>query len=211
MTLLLCRLEWRRNSSAARRRLQVATAVAGVRPVLPRPEGGTTWGEPPRPCTIFSPRRVDIIDYCTGICYVSHILAHLRGRLRRRAEGGAGSGVLRSRLVTVGPGRPGTRPPGTTTWLRGARCTDPEEMPEKEARPPAQNRHGGAPRGERVPLDARRASPGADRRASRARQQKTCAFRRSARPSWGGWNRGKAKSGRSNAPRERRRLRCLRL
>src|SRR3954453_20989505 len=35
------------------------------------------------------------------------------------------------------------------TWLRGARCTDPEEMPEMEARPPAENRHGGAPRGER--------------------------------------------------------------
>src|SRR5215468_1422130 len=52
-----------------------------------------------------------------------------------------------------------------TTWLRGARCTDPEAMPEKEARPPAQNRHGGAPRGERVPLDARRASPGTARRA----------------------------------------------
>src|SRR5262245_14845261 len=51
------------------------------------------------------------------------------------------------------------------TWLRGARCTDPEAMPEKEARPPAQNRHGGAPRGERVPLDARRASLGVDRRA----------------------------------------------
>jgi hypothetical protein len=31
-------------------------------------------------------------------------------------------------------------------------------MPEREARPPAENRHGGAPRGERVPLDARRAS-----------------------------------------------------
>src|SRR5262245_2692767 len=58
-------------------------------------------------------------------------------------------------------------------------------MPEKEARPPAQNRHGGAPRGERVPLDARRASLGVDGRASRARQQTTCAFRRSARPSWG--------------------------
>src|SRR5215470_5161834 len=58
-------------------------------------------------------------------------------------------------------------------------------MPVKEARPPAQNRHGGAPRGERVPLDARRASPGVDGRASRARQQTTCAFRRSARPSWG--------------------------
>src|SRR5215468_940342 len=53
------------------------------------------------------------------------------------------------------------------TWLRGSRCTDPEEMPEKEARPPAQNRHGGAPRGERVPLDARRASPGAFKRRSR--------------------------------------------
>ena len=35
------------------------------------------------------------------------------------------------------------------TWLRGARCTDPEAMPEMEARPPAENRHGGAPRGER--------------------------------------------------------------
>src|SRR5262245_26366231 len=62
-------------------------------------------------------------------------------------------------------GGSGPRPPGTMTWLRGARCTDPEEMPEKEARPPAQNRHGGAPRGERVPLDARRASQSADRRA----------------------------------------------
>src|SRR5262245_60096768 len=67
-------------------------------------------------------------------------------------------------------------------------------MPEKEARPPAQNRHGGAPRGERVPLDARRASISADRRASRARQQKTCAFRRSARPSWGRMEKRKAKT-----------------
>src|SRR4029077_12615988 len=64
-------------------------------------------------------------------------------------EGGAGSGVLRPRLVTAGSGGPGHRPPGMTTWLRGARCTDPEAMPEMEARPPAENRHGGAPRGER--------------------------------------------------------------
>src|SRR5262245_55731413 len=88
-----------------------------------------------------------------------------RGRLRRRAEGGAGSGVLRPRLVTKAPGGSGPRPPGTTTWLRGARCTNPEEMPEMEARPPTENRHGGAPRGERVPPDARRASGSADRRA----------------------------------------------
>jgi hypothetical protein len=64
-------------------------------------------------------------------------------------EGGAGSGVLRPRLVTAGSGGPGHRPPGMMTWLRGARCTDPEAMPEMEARPPAENRHGGAPRGER--------------------------------------------------------------
>src|SRR5258708_5000360 len=36
-----------------------------------------------------------------------------------------------------------------TTRLRGARCTDPEAMPEVEARAPAGNRHGGARRGER--------------------------------------------------------------
>src|SRR5215475_13287969 len=106
MTLLLCRLEWRRNSSAARCRLQVATAVAGVRPVLPRPEGWTTWGEPPRPRTIFSPRRVDIIDYCTGLCYVSHILAHLRGRLpetRRRRSGEWRPAVAaRNHLISFG-------------------------------------------------------------------------------------------------------------
>src|SRR5262245_11694856 len=71
--------------------------------------------------------------------------------------------------------------------------------------------YGGAPRGERVPLDARRASPGVDGRASRARQQKTCAFRRSARPSWGRMEKRETKPGRSNAPRERRRLRCLTL
>ena len=31
----------------------------------------------------------------------------------------------------------GPRPPGTTTWPREARCTDPEAMPEMEARDPA--------------------------------------------------------------------------
>ena len=77
------------------------------------------------------------------------ILAHGGASSGDGPEGGAGSGVLRPRLVTAGSGGPGHRPPGTTTWLRGARCTDPEAMPEMEARPPAENRHGGAPRGER--------------------------------------------------------------
>src|SRR5262249_9372903 len=74
---------------------------------------------------------------------------------RRRSGEWRPAAAARNRAA---PGGPGHRPPGTTTWLGGARSTDPEEMPEKEARPPAQNRHGGAPGGERVPLDARRAS-----------------------------------------------------
>src|SRR5262245_2932466 len=106
---------------------------------------------------------------------------------RRRSGEWRPAAAARNRLA---PGDSGPRPPGTTTWLRGARSTDPEEMPEKEARPPAQNRHGGAPRGERVPLDARRASLGTvPSRAEKARQRKYCAFRRSARPPWGGWKR----------------------
>src|SRR4029079_3192964 len=73
----------------------------------------------------------------------------MRGVSGDDPEGGARSGVLRPRLVTAGLGGPGHRPPGMTTWLRGARCTDPEAMPGIEARPRAENRHGGAPRGER--------------------------------------------------------------
>ena len=58
---------------------------------------------------------------------------------------------------SLASGGPVPRPPGTMTWLRGARCTDPEEMPEKEARDPAENRHGGAPRGARPDRKGRRA------------------------------------------------------
>src|SRR6516225_2416753 len=82
-------------------------------------------------------------------------------------EGGAGSGVLRRRLVAARLGRQGPRPPGTTTWVRGARCTDPKATARRcrtagaegdgSAAPGAQNRHGGAPRGERpASWDARR-------------------------------------------------------
>src|SRR6478735_5168444 len=44
----------------------------------------------------------------------------MRGVSGDDPEGGAGSGVLRPRLVTAGSGGPGHRPPGMTTWLRGA-------------------------------------------------------------------------------------------
>src|SRR5262245_66639596 len=49
-------------------------------------------------------------------------LAHEGRVLESQPEGGARRGVLRRRLVTVRPGRQGPRPPGTTTWVRGARC-----------------------------------------------------------------------------------------
>src|SRR5215218_4825439 len=45
----------------------------------------------------------------------------MEGRLPETVlKGGAGSGVLRPRLVTAGSGGPGHRPPGIMTWLRGA-------------------------------------------------------------------------------------------
>src|SRR3954447_17681369 len=103
------------------------------------------------------------------------ILAHGRASSRDDPEGGAGSGVLRPRLVTAGSGGPGHRPPGMTTWLRGARCTDPEEMPEMEARPPAENRHGGAPRGERPASWDAPHLVGCGPVASRKRDNRICA------------------------------------
>src|SRR6476659_3529191 len=120
----------------------------------------------------------------------------MEGRLLETIlKGGAGSGVLRPRLVTAGSGGPGHRPPGMMTWLRGARCTDPEAMPEMEARPPAENRHGGAPRGERpASWDAPRPAGCGISRVSQTRQQHKCACRRSAHPSLGGWTRSQGQT-----------------
>ena len=79
-----------------------------------------------------------------------------------------------------------------------------------EARPPAENRHGGAPRGERpASWDAprlTRADP------SRLANATTDIVRLSAlRPPLlgGGRERTRDQPGRSNAPRERTTLRCL--
>src|SRR5882757_10356418 len=88
---------------------------------------------------------------------MSRIPAHRGASSRDDPEGGAGSGVPQLQLVTAGSEGSVPRPPGTTTWLRGARCTDPEEMPEMEARDLTQNRHGGAPRGARPSAEGRRA------------------------------------------------------
>src|SRR5262245_57965562 len=97
------------------------------------------------------------------------------------------------------------------TWLRGARCTDPEEMPEKEARPrpkiaTVERREASASRWTRAA--PRQAWPVARHERDNRR---LAPFGAPLAPHGGGWNRGKAKPGRSNARRERRRLRCLTL
>src|SRR5262245_3640317 len=62
------------------------------------------------------------IDYVSRACYDGHPCSS-RGVFRRRSIGGARCGVLRLRLVTAPREVRGPRPPSTTTWLRGARCT----------------------------------------------------------------------------------------
>src|SRR4029078_6720537 len=124
--------------------------------------------------------------------------------------GGAGSGVLRPRLVTAGSGGPGHRPPGTTTWLRGARWTDPAGMAEMEARPPAENRHGGAPRGERPASWDAPHPAGCGPVASHERDKRNSApVGAPPTPPRGMDVITRTKPGRSNAPRERTTLRCL--
>src|SRR6478736_2674855 len=74
----------------------------------------------------------------------------MEGRLPETVlKGGAGSGVLRPRLVPRAREVRDTARQARRPGCEEHRCTDPEAMPEMEARPPAENRHGGAPRGER--------------------------------------------------------------
>jgi hypothetical protein len=94
----------------------------------------------------------------------------LRGVSGDDPEGGARSGVLRRRLVTVRPGRPGTPPArhydlAARSSLHGSGRQLPAVVgrrapKETEARPRVKNRHGGAPRGRRW-MD-RRVKPGDD-------------------------------------------------
>src|SRR6266702_5702977 len=62
--------------------------------------------------------------------------ALIEGRLLEtilKAERGVASCGGGSQLLA--PGGPGPRPPGTTTWLRGARCTDPGNAGDGSAAP----------------------------------------------------------------------------
>ena len=110
--------------------------------------------------------------------------------------------VLRLRLVTAGLlGRPGAPPArhydlAARSSLHGLRRI----IPQTEARPPAKNRHGGAPRGARPSAEGRKAlrsAPGLPRemrvyarltRQARRVPLHPCACRRSAHPSRWGFN-----------------------
>ncbi len=124
------------------------------------------------------------IDYVSCLWYETQIPAPGGASSRDDPEGGAGSGVLRPRLVTAGPGRSGTPPARhydlaarsiaarirrkCRRWKRGPR----PKIATVERR-----------RGERVPLDARRASPGVAVAPDTRDKRNSAPFRRSARPS----------------------------
>src|SRR5262245_49096919 len=81
------------------------------------------------------------------------------GRLRRHPEGGARSGVLRrAACKPLASGGPGPRPLGTTTWLRGARCTDPKATARRCRTAGAQGDGSAAPRPKIAAVERREAS-----------------------------------------------------
>src|SRR5712691_5706674 len=90
------------------------------------------------------------IDYVMNLRYKIRSLAHRGASSGDVPEGGARTWRLaaaarnRSSREARDPARQALR-----LGCEELRCTDREEMPEKEARTPAQNRHGGAPRGAR--------------------------------------------------------------
>src|SRR5262249_45069155 len=89
----------------------------------------------------------------------------IEGRLRRHPEGGARRGVLRRRLVTACLGRPGTRPPGTTTGCEELAARSRRQLPAVVGRRAPQETEAG-PRGPKPPRWS------AERRASRVMGRK---------------------------------------
>ena len=107
-------------------------------------------------------------DFCfsySAQCLSAPRPAH-RGRLRRRARVGAGCGVLRVRLVTAPPGGARqNRPSAITSGTRECANARPKSTAPlcnaqrfRQGGPGANNRRGGAPRGERSRWNARRPS-----------------------------------------------------
>src|SRR5258707_14986164 len=139
----------------------------------------------------------------------SRILAPEGCLLEHLPEGGARSGVPRHTAGNRSPRE--VRHPAFRALRPGCEelaVSDPDASPVREARRPTQNRHGGAPRGERPALwDARRLTS-AWRAASRhaPRVLSTAPVRLSVlRPPLIPGERGKRQTpGAKNAPRERK-------
>src|SRR6516164_2529791 len=98
------------------------------------------------------------IDYGMKLNYKPRQPRSSRGVSRDDPEGGARRGVLRRRLITVRPGRQGPRPPGTTTWLRGARCTDPKANARRCMAAGAEGDGSAAPEPKTATVERREAS-----------------------------------------------------
>src|SRR4051812_29296771 len=130
----------------------------------------------------------------------------MEGRLPETVlKGGARSGVLRPRLVTAGSGGPGHRPPGMTTWLRGAslygsggNAGDGSAAPGRKS-----PRWSAERRASRVMGRAAPHSRGSV--ASRKRDKPNSAPVGAPPTPPGGWTRSQGPNpGRNNAPRERK-------
>src|SRR5215218_10413533 len=134
----------------------------------------------------------------------------MEGRLPETVlKGGAGSGVLRPRLVTAGSGGPGHRPPGIMTWLRGAslygsggNAGDGSAAPGRKS-----PRWSAERRASRVMGRAAPHSRGSSRLANATNEIVRLSALRP--PLLGRVRRDGDQPGRNNAPRERRNARCL--
>jgi hypothetical protein len=174
----------------------------------------------PRPSTAYPQRAVHNCRFRLTNAWLrltSRRPVH-RGRLRRRARVGAGCGVLRAWLVTTPPGGVRQhRPSATTSGTRecaNARSRAPlmcNARRSGQGGSGANNRRGGAPRGERpTSLDARRLASACGP-ASLARRRvplHPSACRRSASLTFG---EGNIQTSEDNTSREGRRLHGLQL
>src|SRR5215468_2308211 len=147
------------------------------------------------------------ILYLTASCERStyiRILAH-EGRLRRRSRRWSEEWRPAAAARNRSPLGLGTRPPATIRpGCEECAGTDPDASPVREKRPPGQNRHGGAPRGERLPRDAGAShAPWARRKARSAGAAAPARYLGAPPPLISGARSQKQNPGAKNAPRER--------
>src|SRR6266566_9029662 len=110
------------------------------------------------------------VDYDLRAMLIARPASLIEGRAHETIlEDGARRGVPRRRLVTAAPGGTGSRPPGTTTRTRGARCDrSGSSSGEGSAGPEPKIATVRAPGGGRPPYGTQGASLGAWPAALRA-------------------------------------------